>query len=61
MGWSVIPLFDRANETNIPNMQIGFINGVIIPFFRPLIKVIRAGEELMENVNKNREKWSEFI
>ena len=61
MGVSVISLFDRLHADTIPAMQIGFINGVILPYFKPLAKFLSLKEEVITNIEHSRDKWTEFI
>ena len=57
-GIEINPLCDRFS-VNIAKSQIGFINGVILPYFFPICSKIPGLDFLIDNLKENREFWTE--
>jgi len=60
MGRTVISLFDRE-KASTPSLQLGFINGVILPYFSPLLKLTPEIESYIKSIEKNRDYWAELM
>ncbi len=54
-------LMDRANEPEIPSMQIGFFSAIVIPAFELMAAVLPETSALFNNVIENREHWKELM
>jgi len=54
----ISPMCDRAvGELSIPKQQIGFIDFVIAPFYRPLAELLPEVKEATDNLTENRAFW----
>jgi hypothetical protein len=51
---------DRANEPQIPNMQIGFFSAIVLPAFELMKGVLPETNVLFESVQANHAKWKEL-
>lgn len=60
MGRDIISIFDRT-KANIPRLQLGYVNGLILPFFTPILSIMPQLQELQDNLEKNRDKWATLI
>lgn len=59
MGLPVSPMCGRE-ATNIPNMQMGFIDFIVIPFYSALFDLYPIGLlPLVENVQRNYTHYGE--
>lgn len=56
----ISPLMDRYS-INIAKSQIGFINGVVIPFITQLCKKIKGLEYILANAQENKNAWDKRI
>jgi hypothetical protein len=56
-------LMDRDKEHTIPQMQIGFINGVVLPAFRLMAapNVLPRASELVDLATRTVAKWERWI
>ena len=59
MNLPVSFLCDRDNY-NIPNSQVGFIKGFIIPTFDCLINIFPSLKYTMDNAKTNLKKWEKL-
>jgi cAMP-specific phosphodiesterase 4/calcium/calmodulin-dependent 3',5'-cyclic nucleotide phosphodiesterase len=58
MGLPASPMCDR-DTANIPNMQLGFIDFIVAPFFGTLFKIFpHAAHPLAQNLHENYEHFS---
>jgi len=56
----VSPMCDRTvGEDSIPKQQIGFIDFVIAPFYKPLAELLPEVQEATDNMTQNRAFWSQ--
>jgi hypothetical protein len=46
-------LCDR-NTTKVPNSQIGFIDGIVLPLAKPLVEILPGLAFMVDNININR-------
>ena len=53
-------LCDR-NDSNIPNSQIGFIKGFILPTFELLVQIFPSLDYTVKNANDNINKWQMLL
>ena len=53
-------LCDRET-TSIPKSQINFINFVVLPNFKLLVKLIPECDKYVENCENNIKKWENII
>jgi GAF domain-containing protein len=54
-------LTDRSKKSEIPRMQVGFFNFVVIPAFECLYKVMgEPTKHLLDAVLKNRDEWDKL-
>lgn len=60
LGRDVFVLFDRE-RASIPNLQLGFINGVILPYFTPLLGLVPSLLDCISDIEKNRDNWADMI
>ena len=49
-------LCDR-NATTIPSSQVGFINGIVKPYFEKLAEIFPGFMPLVENIRKSDAEW----
>jgi hypothetical protein len=59
LGMPISFLCDRTTS-NIPQSQVGFINGLILPMFIVLEETLPMLEPMVDNVKNNRDKWAEI-
>ena len=52
--------FDR-HSINLANMQMGFIKGVVLPYFSPLASAFPGLEVCLQNLKANERRWSERV
>jgi hypothetical protein len=52
-------LCNRETVT-IPNSQIGFIDGIVYPFFDSLTNIFSGLEFLIDNIKKNKEEYKKL-
>ena len=57
LGLPVTFMFDRRT-TNLANMQMGFIKGVVSPYFAPLARAFPGLEVCLQNLKANEVRWS---
>lgn len=50
----------NRDTVNIPNAQLGFIDGIVFPFFETLTDIFIGLEYLVENVKKNKEEYKKL-
>jgi len=53
-------LCDR-NDSNIPNSQVGFIKGFILPTFELLVQIFPSLDYTVKNANDNINKWQMLL
>ena len=53
-------LCDRQN-TNVPQSQIGFLTGFILPTFECLSNIFPTLKYTLENANNNLKEWQKLI
>jgi len=53
-------LCDR-NDSNIPNSQVGFIKGFILPTFELLVQIFPTLDYTVKNANDNINKWQTLL
>ncbi|XP_022100525.1 dual 3',5'-cyclic-AMP and -GMP phosphodiesterase 11A-like [Acanthaster planci] len=53
-------MFDRNRKDELPQMQLGFIDGVCLPLYESLVKVSPMFTTMLEGVRANRKKWNEL-
>ncbi|GMH80217.1 hypothetical protein TL16_g08452 [Triparma laevis f. inornata] len=56
-GEDVSPMMDRLT-TNIPTMQVSFIEFVVYPLYDSLVKTFPTLEVLLRNIVKNNREWT---
>lgn len=54
-------LMDRKNMPEIPSMQVGFFNAIVIPAFELMAATVPETEILSESVKQNLMKWKELL
>jgi len=52
--------FDR-HSINLANMQMGFIKGVVLPYFSPLASAFPGLEVCLQHLKANERRWSERV
>lgn len=58
MGFPISPLCDRSSGiTTIPKGQIGFVNFVILPFFKLIAEPIEETKEALDQLALNVQFW----
>nr|XP_054750572.1 dual 3',5'-cyclic-AMP and -GMP phosphodiesterase 11A-like [Lytechinus pictus] len=50
-------MFDRRRKDELPEMQLGFIDGVCIPLYESLTHVSTKFRPMLDGVRANRQKW----
>eukprot|EP00057_Strongylocentrotus_purpuratus_P007385 XP_011661859.1 PREDICTED: dual 3',5'-cyclic-AMP and -GMP phosphodiesterase 11A isoform X2 [Strongylocentrotus purpuratus] len=50
-------MFDRSRKDELPEMQLGFIDGVCIPLYESLVHVSVKFRPMLDGVTANRQKW----
>ena len=60
LGLTVTPQFDRGT-VNLANAQIGFIKGVVLPYFSPLATAFPGLEVCLHNLKDNETRWSQRV
>ncbi|XP_071789345.1 dual 3',5'-cyclic-AMP and -GMP phosphodiesterase 11A-like [Asterias amurensis] len=53
-------MFDRNRKDELPQMQLGFIDGVCLPLYESMVKVSPMFTTMLEGVRANRRKWHEL-
>mmetsp|Transcript_13808 Transcript_13808/g.36201 ORF Transcript_13808/g.36201 Transcript_13808/m.36201 type:complete len:508 (+) Transcript_13808:189-1712(+) len=59
-GIPIGPLCDRENDTNLSKSQRGFLEFVIIPFFKAVVRAFPIREPCMKNLDANFKRWSAY-
>mmetsp|Transcript_66923 Transcript_66923/g.139740 ORF Transcript_66923/g.139740 Transcript_66923/m.139740 type:complete len:501 (-) Transcript_66923:354-1856(-) len=58
LGFEVSPLCDReSGMATVPKGQLGFINFVVLPFFKPLADLIPEAQQAVDELMTNCEFW----
>jgi hypothetical protein len=58
MGLDISPMMDRSNS-NLFNMQLGFIEFVVSPLINTVVNILPPLYELVGNLSSNFSSWSE--
>ncbi|XP_071943556.1 dual 3',5'-cyclic-AMP and -GMP phosphodiesterase 11A-like [Antedon mediterranea] len=53
-------MFDRRQKDQLPEMQMGFIDGVCFPLYQALCNVSSKFQPMLDGVISNRNKWAEL-
>ncbi|KHN74347.1 putative 3',5'-cyclic phosphodiesterase pde-5 [Toxocara canis] len=59
-GKEPIAMMDRQKAHELPQMQVGFMNGICMPCYDLLSRVIPETEQLRERCKYNAKKWEEL-
>jgi len=58
LGFEPVALFDRNNAPPFPKGQLGFINFVFMPAWKPIATILGSGKEVMERLlSENLKVW----
>jgi hypothetical protein len=61
LGLQVSPLCDRGTGVkSVPRSQLGFINFVVLPLFRPLAELVSEVSGAIEGLSQNASFWEEM-
>lgn len=53
-------MYDRRRKDELPEMQLGFIDGVCLPIYQGLAKIMPNTRPMLLGVKANRQKWNEL-
>lgn len=59
LGLPISFLCDRSTA-NLPASQIGFINGIVLPTFLLIVKLLPPTENYLELIMKSKEEWEKL-
>lgn len=59
-GRQPIPMMDRTQPDQQANSQVGFINGICIPCYKLLYRLIPETKPLLDQCLKNLSRWQEL-
>lgn len=59
-GREPIPMMDRNKESEKPASQVGFLQGICIPCYDLLQKLVPETKSMMDGCLKNLQKWQEL-
>merc|ERR1712232_143647 len=60
LGLDISPLCDREpGQKDVPKGQIGFINFVVLPLYKPIAEFIQEAQTALENLQLNKAFWEE--
>uniref|UniRef100_F1LC41 3',5'-cyclic phosphodiesterase pde-5 n=1 Tax=Ascaris suum TaxID=6253 RepID=F1LC41_ASCSU len=59
-GKEPIAMMDRQKAHELPQMQVGFMNGICMPCYELLSRVIPETDQLKERCRYNANKWEEL-
>ncbi|XP_072017512.1 dual 3',5'-cyclic-AMP and -GMP phosphodiesterase 11A-like [Amphiura filiformis] len=52
-------MFDRRNKDELPEMQLGFLDGICIPLYEVMTELSPDFQPMLTGVKSNRIKWAE--
>ncbi|VDD93505.1 unnamed protein product [Enterobius vermicularis] len=59
-GLEPIPMMDRRRANELPQAQVGFMEGICIPCYELLAKVIPESEPFYQRAKENTKRWKEI-
>uniref|UniRef100_A0A0N5AIG2 Phosphodiesterase n=1 Tax=Syphacia muris TaxID=451379 RepID=A0A0N5AIG2_9BILA len=59
-GREPIPMMDRRRTHELPQAQVGFMEGICLPCYELLAKIIPESEIFYERTKQNTERWKEI-
>lgn len=60
LGAEPRPLLDRSLQHQMPNLQVGFCEGVCLPVYKALADLSPALSPLLDGARSNRERWAQL-
>ncbi|KAI6661198.1 hypothetical protein LOD99_10126 [Oopsacas minuta] len=57
LGQAPHPIMDRQKKSELPKLQVGFIDGICLPLYQHLAQLNKRLYPLLDGCNINRAKW----
>ena len=57
LGQDPHPIMDRQKKSDLPKLQVGFIDGICLPLYQNLANLNPRLQPLLDGCNRNRAKW----